>query len=347
MKRGLLFSAAILMVAANAMSQTDITPAHYKFASQPVGPYVFDYLHTGGSNPGAADFQAVRDGFPEGCFMIGGAKVTYTSMDVAATKALQAGINIVDLGGSVGKVFCFRGKDSKHEVGNPTTETPNWFNLNFFTDPAHTPISADAGATNKIRVRIVYSAYKNTIELGKSILKFYCSTAGNNVIPNGDNNDKHLVIAEDFAARDVDGDLDVDESENYYYDPTRWVVYEFDTWVPEEAGAPTRLKVEFPASGDYTLFVKELQFLTGVTGEPNKKDIVTYAPNPTSIKEVLGDTQIFYVINGNSVTFADNVEVFSISGAKIADATAGNSIILNKGFYIAKVGQKTTKLSIK
>lgn len=346
MKRGLLFSAAVLMIAASAMAQTDITPARYKFASQPVGPYVFDYLHTGGSNPGAVDFQAVRDGFPEGCFMIGGAKVTYTSMDVAATKALQAGINIVDLGGSVGKVFCFRGNDSKHEVGNPTTETPNWFNLNFFTDPAHTPISADAGATNKIRVRIVYSAYSNVIKFGNSTNTFYCSTAGNNVVPTGDNG-KHLILPEDFAARDEDGDFDVDENENYYYDPSRWAVYEFDTWVPEEAGAPTRLKMEFPASGGYTLFIKEIQFLTGVTGDPAKKEIVAYIPNPTSVKEVLGDKQIFYVIDGNNVTFADNAEVYAISGAKVADAKADSPITLNKGFYVVKVGQKTAKLSIR
>ncbi|WP_455586772.1 T9SS type A sorting domain-containing protein [Bacteroides sp.] len=347
MKRGLLFSAAMLLTAASVVAQTDITPSRYKFADQPVGPYVFDYLHLGGSNPGAADFQAVRDDFPEGCFMFGGAKVTYTSMDVAATKALQAGINIVDLGGNVGKVFCFRGKDSKYEIGNPTTETPNWFNLNFFTDPARTPLSADAGATNKIRVRIVYSAYKNTIALATSILKFYCSTAGNNVIPAGDNNDKNLVLSEDFAARDADGDLDIDENENYFYDPTRWAVYEFDTWVPEEAGAPTRLKMEFPAAGDYTIFIKELQFLTDVTGDPKKKEIVTYTPNPTSVKEVLGDSQIFYVIDGNNVTFADNAEIYAVSGAKVANATASNPITLNKGFYIAKVGQKTAKLSIK
>lgn len=346
MKRRLLFSAAVLMMAAGAMAQTDITPSRYKFANQQVGPYVFDYFHAGGSNPGAADLQVVRDGFPDGCFMFGGAKVTYTSMDVAATKALQAGINIVDLSGNVGKVLCFRGKDSNYKIGNPTTETPNWFNLNFFTDPARTPISVDEGVTNKIRVRIVYSAYKNIIEIGKSINTFYCSTAANNVIPKGDNG-KHLVIPEDFAARDEVGDLDVNEDENYYYDPTRWAVYEFDTWVPEESGAPTRLKIEFPASGDYTLFIKEIQFLTEVTGNPAKKEIVTYAPNPTSVKKVLGDKQIFYVIDGNNVTFADNAEVYAISGAKVADANADSPLTLDKGFYVVKVGQKTAKLSIK
>lgn len=341
MKRGLLFSAAMLMMAASTMAQTDVTPSRYKFAEQSVGQYTFDYVNPGANPP--ASLAAVTENWNNGFFMLAGAPPHYTGPNAEATQKLQAGFNIVDMGGTVGKVLCFRGTNSTYEVGTPATAVPGWFNLNFYSDPDNTPISSDKGQTNKIRVRLVFSIYQNTISETASLLKFYCSTATNNI-----QGDQHTNFCSgDFMALDEDGDPDVNEDELYYYDPTRWMVYEFDTWVPEVAGAPTRLKIEMPAQADYTVLFKEIKFMTDVTGDPIQRKYESYTPSPTGIETLQKNNEALYVMDGDNIIFVDKAEVYSVSGAKVAKVIANEPITLNRGFYVAKVGQKTTKIVVK
>lgn len=342
MKRGLLFSAAILMVAASAMSQTDITPSRYVFANQPVGVYAFDEA-VPGANPSNA-LPVVVEKWHDGFFMLAGAAVAYTSLDAKATKDLQAGVNIVDMGGTIGKVLCVRGNSSKYDVGTPMAAAPNWFNLNFYTDPDNTPISSDKGETNKIRVRLVFSIYQNEISETASLLKFYGSTYANSVLGGQHTN----FCSGDFMKLDEEGDPELNENEKYFYDPTRWMIYEFDTWVGDKAGAPTRLKIEIPGQGDFTLLVKELKFMTDVTGDPIQRKYESYASGPvTGISELQKNDEVLYRVDGNNVTFVNNAEVYTISGAKVVEAAANEPVALSKGFYVAKVGQKATKLVIK
>ena len=47
MKRKLLFSTVMLVVAASAMAQNDITPSRYDFANQSEGQYVIDGCNNG------------------------------------------------------------------------------------------------------------------------------------------------------------------------------------------------------------------------------------------------------------------------------------------------------------
>ena len=220
----------------------------------------------------------------------------------------------------------------------------NWFNLNFYTDPANTPISADKGETNKIRVRLVFSIYQNEISETASLLKFYGSTYANSVLGAQHTN----FCSGDFMKLDEEGDPELNENEKYFYDPTRWMIYEFDTWVGDKAGAPTRLKIEFPAQGDFTLLVKEVKFMTDVTGDPIQRKYESYTSGPiTGISELQKNDEVLYRMDGNNVTFVDNAEVYTISGAKVVEAAANEPVALSKGFYVAKVGQKATKLVIK
>ena len=68
MKRGLLFSAVMLMMAASTMAQTDVTPSRYKFAEQSVGQYTFDYVNPGANPP--ASLAAVTENWNNGFFYV-------------------------------------------------------------------------------------------------------------------------------------------------------------------------------------------------------------------------------------------------------------------------------------
>lgn len=329
------------MMAASAMAQVDVTPSRYVFTEQPTGQFTFDYVNPGANPP--ASLAAVLENWNNGFFMLAGAPPHYTGPDADATKALQAGFNIVDMGGTVGKVLCFRGTNSTYDVGTPATSVPGWFNLNFYSDPDKTPISTDGGVTNKIRVRLVFSISQNTISETASLLKFYCSTYSNNV-----QGEQHTNFCSgDFMKLDEDGDPEVNEDEVYFYDPTRWMVYEFDTWVPEKSGAPTRLKIEMPAQADYTVLFKEIKFMTEPSGDPIQRTYESYTPSATGLEVLQRNDKVLYMIDGDNITFVDKAEVYTVSGTKVAEAVANEPIVLNKGFYVAKVGQKATKIVIK
>ena len=357
-KRFLLASAAALIMAANVSAQTDITPSRYKFSNQEVGLYQIDYVNAG-ANPANA-LPAVVENFNNGFVMLAGAPPIYTGIDSDGAKTVQSGLNIVDLGGTVGKVLCWKGADCTYDKGiamNSDFTDIRWFNLNFYTDPANTPYAAkfgegdDAIEKAKIRVRLVFSYTQNVLN-NNTLFKMYASTYSNDVVPKGDadGNGNHTNFrSSDFCLLDEDGDPGVDRDENMVYDPTRWMIYEFDTWAAAETGVPTRLKMEMQVDELKTgvLFIKELSFTTDITGEPVRREYVTYTPDaPDNIVSQILD-KVLYSLDGDAVTFFEDAVIYTVSGAKIANVRANNAIRLDKGFYVAKVGQKSVKIAVK
>lgn len=344
MKKKLLYAISALLLSGNMMAQeVDITPSRYKFANQPVGPFTINYVNPG-ANPPAA-LAAVVDNWNNGFLLLAGGPAVYTGNGCPAAVAVQAGVNVIDLGGTVGKVLCMNGASSKYDKApkmSSSVANLGWFNLNFYTDKKTTPV------LQKIRVRLVFSLYQNVIDQTNTMMKFYCSTYSNNVNPANDNNVHVLFRSYDFCKRyeDDPNEPELDENGNAYYDPTRWMLYEFDTEVPEESGNPTRLKIEIQGTYPTSAFLfKEISFVTNPTGDPQKRIIQTLTPGTAS---AISKVELLpYTIDGNNVTFAENADVYTISGSLVKSAEANKSITLNKGFYIAKTGNKSVKISMR
>lgn len=147
MKKITLFS-ALVALAFSANAQSDITPEHFDFSKWSVGALsttakeintidvvsatrlsptnVTDALNHGGA---IQLFQANFSAVPE-------------HADIATIKS---GLSIIDLGGSVGKVLCFKGKNSTYGKGTAATAelaVPN-FELRFHLDPTTTQTGSD------------------------------------------------------------------------------------------------------------------------------------------------------------------------------------------------------------
>ncbi|MDE6303862.1 MAG: hypothetical protein K2M01_03465, partial [Paramuribaculum sp.] len=62
----------------------------------------------------------------------------------------------------------------------------------------------------------------------------------------------------------------------------------------------------------------------------------------------IADAQALNVtVNGNTVSFTENAEVYAVSGAKVAAVAAGESVELAAGFYVAAANGKSVKFAVK
>jgi len=346
MKKYLLLAAA-MMVAAPTFAQydTDITPGRYKFNTQDNaedGLYHLDAYITTGANPTAGYGQTtVKPNWNDGFIMLHGAKAQIETIN----EYVSAGLSIVDLGGEVGKVLCLNGKDSKFNSIYGTnipqmSGNPAWCGLNFYSDPDNTPVNsagksdieADRSkATKVIRVRLTLNIFKNQIDTENPVFSdLYCSNNQNGVTPEGDATTAGRVIYSDsFAQYDEDGEPVLDDTENYIYDPTRWMVYEFDTYLPAPEGSslttPTRVKIGLPSNNALytsTIFIKSVEFFSHDGSEETiyndrKKTFETLSvelSEETGIKEV-------------DNTAREAKKMFDLQGRKISKLQSGVNIV--------------------
>lgn len=345
--KSLLLSAAAMLTAFGVYAQNDITPDRFKFANQPEGEYKIDYFVTT-ANP-ANGWQIPIDRSDDGFLMVAGAPAGIPATEETPStnmgQSIQKLTTIVDLGGEVGKVLCMKGKASKYENGaeNIPDADIRWFNYNFYTPFTFTPISTSEDDQNPIRVRLVFSIVHNTQTSTDEMFKMYASTLANSPTPvNG------LFNAADFQLLDEEGDPVVDDEWNAQYDPTRWMVYEFDFVVGTEAGNPARLKMEIANAiwAEGAILIKELKFLTEPVGEPVQRQYVTYKPGDDSSVADLFKEKAF-TVSGDQVTFNAAGEVYGLNGMKVATAKAGETVQLNAGFYIVRANGESSKLIVK
>lgn len=345
--KSLLLSTAAMLTAFGVYAQNDITPDRFKFANQPEGEYKIDYFVTT-ANP-ANGWQIPIDRSDDGFLMVAGAPAGIPATEETPStnmgQSIQKLTTIVDLGGEVGKVLCMKGKASKYENGaeNIPDADIRWFNYNFYTPFTFTPISTSEDDQNPIRVRLVFSIVHNTQTSTDEIFKMYASTLANSPTPvNG------LFSAADFQLLDEEGDPVLDEEWKAQYDPTRWMVYEFDFVVGTEAGNPARLKMEIANAiwAEGAILIKELKFLTEPVGEPVQRQYVTYKPGDDSSVADLFKEKAF-TVSGDQVTFNAAGEVYGLNGMKVATAKAGETVQLNAGFYIVRANGESSKLIVK
>lgn len=216
MKRKLLFTAFAFL--ALQLSAADITPAGYVFPNQPLGPYEIKISPNTWNTP--TSWTALTTDFVDKFVVIaGGTDIsgTYTAEN-PLHKSLFQGVNIVDLGGDVGKCLVIRGKNSKYNVGTPmgADYTGTIFNLSFYSGKK----DATKWPQTKIRIRMVYSIYENILNPASSVLsKAYLVTYSGN--PLGHDLTQNIGFpSKFFALKDSEGRFVEDDNGDLVYDPT-------------------------------------------------------------------------------------------------------------------------------
>jgi hypothetical protein len=355
MKKTLLFAAA-LFAATSVFAQEDmedITPSGYNYDNAEVGlvtiPVGFDE-----ANPPAPYDDLINNYYNNGLFItVGGQMVSGNNyIDI-----LRPGVSIVDLGGQVGKVLCASGYQSKvndifkelYEVDlniPQCTGALNWFNFSWFTDPNNTPDNGTADKPN-IRCRIVMNACSNAIgEADDIINKVYMMDKQGNVRSVYDEfqAEKSNVSSAEFALYDSDGEPEEDVEGNYIYDPTRWLVYEFDFHCPpidldQHTAYPLRLKMEMNNGNlnHSTIFFKEIKFFKMA----NNTDPIKLTRRHT-YKTMTPDPTVEGIMNTLSGK-ADNTRLYNLSGAYVGNSTKG----LSRGVYVSKSNGKSVKVLVK
>ena len=372
-KLHLLFVAALLGTSSmSAIVEEDITPKGYDFNNLSEFHYV-DKAFTGANLP-IPVYQSIggdaawKDG---ACAVAGG---QFGNAAQPYFNDLKAGTSLVDLGGEVGKVFCISGMNSKineklKELYDVDMNIPkctgglNWFNINWLSDPKNTPVSD--GKATQIRVRLVLNVFANSLSEANNIVNSaYAVVDQGGINPSGNNTASgNNITTGEFSKRyeDAPDSPEEDENGNLIWDPNRWLVYEFDTWCPEDDETtvfyPIRLKMEIaqPNLGGATIFIKEVKFSKVTENEApifgtraREYKTLKIAPKTSSVAEnLIPESHLNYTINGNNVTFNDNAEIFTVSGVKVAEAVAGVSVELAKGFYVATTGAKSVKLVVR
>lgn len=367
MKKSLLLCAAMLSMSAAAFAQNDITPSNYYFnnaESFSYGPEAYLGANLGNISPVWAGING-DEIWNNGLCVVGGGQ--FNNPDQPYFTDLKAGTQLVNLGGQVGQVWCLSGQNSKineklDELGY--TDIPeiknctgglNWFNLNWFTDPNNTPTVKDG----YFRVRMVVNVYSNALPSETIFNKIYAVTDQGGVRPTQeDSNTDSCIMPNEFFLADDAGTPEIDGDNNMIWDPNKWLVYEWDVNCPDADDAatysPMRMKMEMSNGvlANSTIFIKELTF-TQYEGEPEillerKKSFVTYTigGEDGSVKKLEADA-LTYTQNGETVTFAQDANVYSAAGVQVAAAKAGMPVALAKGFYVANAGGKSVKFIVK
>ena len=376
MKKVLLLSAAAMLTASAVMAESDITPAGYRyntgatFRTHPTGAAGANLVINAWETYNCADY------WQDGLVMLNGGQVQSKPLaEQTQGTGLVNGISIVDLGGTCGKVLAISGQNSKindwfasHGYNNPEipsmTAFPGYFHLNFFLHPQMTPMG---GATDnrKIRVRVTLNRYANDLtdshESDGAIQGHLPTNQCGNPAGTGINMNTGEFIK--HYNDDPQEDFEFDgESDYYLWNPERWMVYEFDGWCPEnEPGNPANFgpvyfKVKHSNNMTGTLFIRSIEFLEIGAGDnahatPTKTFVnFTIAPkkSSTGISGISADNDAFgYTIAGNTATFAVDAAIYSVTGARIATAAAGEPTTLASGFYVATADGKSVKFAIR
>lgn len=353
MKKFLLFAAALFAVSPLFAQEDmeDITPSGYNYAEMPVGlvniPTCYD-----GANPPAPFDPIIDEYYDNGLFFVVGGQMATGNQYI---NVLKPGVSIVDLGGEVGHVLCAAGYQSKVndiykdlydvELNVPQcTGALNWFNFSWFTDKDNTPIDGTKENPN-IRCRIVMHACSNTISDATSIInKVYMMNKQGNVVSTSDEfqAERSNVSTAEFIEFDEDDEPVMDDDENYVYDPTRWLVYEFDFHCPGKDldgnyAHPVRLKMEMNNGclNEAALFIKEIKFFKlSSNPEPilmtRKHSYITLNPGKNSAISQLSNNR-------------SDMKVYNMAGQYVGRSIEG----LSSGVYVSKQNGNVKKVLVK
>ena len=373
MKKLLLSLAVVLCTSAVVWAdEEDITPNAYNYNNVTSFSYAGYYT---GANITVPVWTTV-DGdnlYDEGLVVVAGGQFGNTAQTYATD--LAAGTSLFDFGGTVGQVLVVSGIDSDindelYELYGVETNIPsctsslNWFNIDWFSDPNNTPTGDD----NVIHVSLELNIYSKEFGANAIVNCSYPMDNQNNVQPNGSNTAENVAINsmefckwwdEDELGTDAEGDYEEEDGTgDYIWNPERWLTYSFDCTMPESDSSdyiPFRVKTEINQTNlaSSTIFFRNVKITYEAGGDltyttTRNRSWTYYTVEPSGITSVTADREAnLYSVNGNEVSFEAGAQIYTISGALVDTANAGDTKTLSKGFYVAKVGDKGVKFVIR
>ena len=376
----LLASAALVGCGAMVAEEIDVTPKNYHFNDATALP-IFNHGVHGANIQGINSTNDVtapiwenikgEEQYNNGLIVIGGGQ--YWNHDNGYYNNVVNGLQLVDLGGEVGKVLAWVGADmdinavlkaatgEDYNITAKCTGGLNWGNLNFFSDPKNTPTKKDGGfIRTTITYQVVAPITNGVVAAGNAVNNVQFKTNENGMTGYSTT---PWNAPQNFS-------YDEDEEEDVY-DPSCWIEYSIDGTCPstdtDESGAPVgnnyfpmRAVLNYPGdiAGNMAFFIKDITFTHVTEGEPEyaagsvggEARIVkkTYKMGaPAGVKKINADSKLTLSVNGKVVTFGAKAEVYNLAGAKVAVADAAQGISLPAGVYVARSGEKAMKFVVR
>lgn len=347
MKKTLLLSVAL--VSGFAMyAQTDITPANYKFTTATDIPWYPGFITDANILPGASLSQeggvwgdmGFEEYYNEGLFVDASAGQGTEELQ----DAFRSGWSLVNLGGEVGQVLCFAGKDSG--VVNYLTErfpemADNWtkiavdpmqsarFNWNVYMQPKYP-------GDGYMHIKFQYNVYTTTFGQNTPVWAQLGTEDNWNGYGNSWNESVNFSYsADDFTEKWEDGEMKIGEDGLPIWDPTQWKQIEFNQAL--SGSWPYRIRFWSPATAGtwdtFAFFMRDWE-VTFYEGEESPGcNFTTEIVTVDNVMTPAGDAGV------GSLESFDNapVEYYNLQGVKVLNP--------EKGVYIKKQGKKTSKVA--
>lgn len=327
----------------------DITPQKFKFSEQPIGRFIYDGLPDKSYETNApAKYAPAKTSEGGYTYLMGwGNFYAIDGVDKGNTEYMRAMTNIVDLGGEVGKVLCFKG----HECGD---------------DLFPYGIKPDASLLNgDIEWPAIAFYLGNTIDgtpYTKKNYKARFSITWRLVIPENeysDEDDAFTLRINDYSINTKPftnvGDQLAALSYETEFENT-WCTQEADfSFYGDEEQVPLLVKFSF---GKFTtrgtLLIKEMKVTLNPEGEPTLLAHQELNMAPTSIKELENIPSYNFFVEENNIVInhlsGEKIAVYNSQGMLIKqiEKASTNEVISiqEKGVYILQIDNKNYKVII-
>ena len=295
--------------------------------------------------------------------------------------AWGSGTQIVNLGGSVGKVLCIAANSTdvvtalqsySNSYGSYSNLSESFITkgctapyayIHWFVDSlAYTRSGSStatslASVTDLVRVDILLnlyeSDYENRANASKRISSIYGWNGYGAVIPSGSNSSNDWIYTKEFWTDST--------STASTWSPDIWMKYTFYTWSNFDPFSACIYLLNGGSSPTWTLFIKSITFTQLEEGDTAPGSYAstktmytdgTYYVQPTTdtnttgITEAAADETPTCRVSGQNVTFDGRAMIYTATGALVGYAEAGETTTLSKGFYVARVGDKGVKFVV-
>lgn len=331
-----------------AQDNINVTPAKFVFANQEVGPFIYDGVpadsYTTNATAMFADAKSDKGGYT---YLMGwGLFYAKDGVDQGNTAYMRALGNIIDLGGEVGKVLCYKGhactddvfKYGKKPDASLLTANLEWPAMALYlgsklngSDYQNKKYKARLSVTWRICLPAdLYSDESNAFAIRMNDYSI---------------NTRPFNIGDEMKA--ITAETEEDDT---------WCIQEADfEFNGDDQQVPLLIKFSF--GGDVTtsaLLIKEIKVTVNPIGDPITLDhkILTMNPAPTAIQNQTVSSYN-YSVTGNNLCIGnlsgEKITVYNTLGGMITSFTATQSteniLLMDNGIFIVQVGNERFKVS--
>ena len=351
MKKTLLLGAGLLTgLTMMAQGGTDITPANYHFNTAKEIPYYNVFLDNVNIKAGSTNVfgeMGFAEFYQDGLWVLTSAGQNDVQQD-----AFRAAWQLVNMGGEVGQVAFFGGKSSGvkealNEVAPDMSATwdalkldeeatAGW-QLHLMMNPDNCPTASQG----YIHAKIVYNVYSKDCLAGNKVWQnIGISTNANSLM--GWEQSASFNFTEDACIKryEDDNEPELDPEGNAIWDPTKWVVYEFDFTIPDaddtgQVYIPTRLRMNAMnanAWNNYGVFIQDISFSffeggslgEGVNFANPELSTITLTPfgeSDTPVEPAPALSEIYLVGNPNGWNINESSYVLKATSENVFEGT--------------------------